>query len=102
MEPKSICSSTKDRQLSVNSTLPDRICHPINGKHVTRDAVVHAMSLGGARDIIERSLHHVLKLLVYNRFLPEVSLAVLRPFKSRAGCATSAAQNIRHHGHPLF
>ena len=43
----------------------------------------------------------MLKLLVYNRFLPEVSLAVLHPFKVRGGYATSVAQNIRDHEHPF-
>src|SRR5438309_10513145 len=58
------------------------------------------MSFGVASDIIEGSLHNVLKLLAHNRFLPEVALAVLHPFKVRGGYATSAAPNIRDHEHP--
>src|SRR5437588_12247984 len=59
------------------------------------------MSFGVASDIIEGSVHNVLKLLFYNRFLPEVSLAVLHPFKVRGGYATSVAQNIWDHEHPF-
>jgi len=61
--------STSIRQpcfpLRVEAALANVIGHAVNGQHVGRDAVIHAMSFGVADHIFERRPHDVFQLLVH-------------------------------------
>jgi hypothetical protein len=52
--------------LRVNPPLTDGVCHAVNGQHVSRDPVVHAMSLGIADHILEGGDHNGLQLFVHH------------------------------------
>src|SRR5258708_27780549 len=49
--------------LRVNSALPNRVRHSIDGQHVSRDTVVHAVGLGIAHYIVEGGAHYVFHML---------------------------------------
>src|SRR5271169_5091618 len=59
------------------------------------------MGLGVAHHVLKRRDHDVLQLLVDDRFLPEVSLAVLHPLEVGGGDAAGVGQNVGHDEHVL-
>src|SRR4029077_18090409 len=85
--------------LGVDAALADGIGDAIDGQHISRDAIVDAVSLGEADHVLESALHDVLELLVDYRFFPEISLAVLHPLEIRRGDATRVAQDVGNHEH---
>src|ERR1019366_6826844 len=89
-------------RLRVDTTLFDGEGHTINGEHVGGDAVVHVVSLNIAHYIVKAVAEDGLQLLVDDGFLPEVSLAVLHPFKITSCNAASISQDVGHNEDALF
>src|ERR1700728_445234 len=85
----------------VNSALPDRVGHAINGQHVSRDAVVYLMRVSIAHHISERRNHDLFQLLVHHRLFPEVPLPVLHPLEVRSRNTTGIRQNVGNHKNSL-
>src|SRR5438270_4454060 len=83
--------------LRVDPALLDGECHPVDGQHVRRDAVIDTVRLGVADYLIERVHHDGLELVVDHRLLPEISLAVLHPLEVTGGHATGVGQNVGDH-----
>ena len=82
--------------LCVDPALLDGESHAINRQHVGGDAVVHVVGLGVAHHVLEAVAQDRFQLLVHDRFLPEVSLAVLHPLKVAGGYAAGIGQDVGH------
>src|SRR5258708_35286911 len=83
--------------LSVNSTLTNGIGDAVDGQHVGRNPVVDVVGGGEANDVVEGADHDVGELFVDHRLFPEISLAVLDPFKIGRGDAAGAARDVEDH-----
>src|SRR5215469_5114593 len=83
-----------DSTLRVNSAQLERARHPIDGYHVCGDAVIHAMTLPIAHDLVEAIFHHVLQPLVHFALAPEESLPVLYPLEITHRHAACVSKNV--------
>src|SRR5579864_3003895 len=88
--------------LGVDPALPDCVRHAINRQHVGGDAVVHAMGLGIANDIVERRFHDGFELLVHDRLFPEIALPVLHPLEVGSGDAAGVGENVGNYKHAFL
>ena len=80
--------------LRVDSALLNCVGHAVDGQHVRGDAVVYVVGFGVADYVVEGVDHDVFELLVDYGFFPEVSLAVLHPFKIGRGDAAGVAEDV--------
>src|SRR5205807_6171331 len=87
--------------LGVNAALANGIGHAVNCQHVSRNAVVDAVSFRITDNVFESGPHDVLELLVNHRLLPEVALSVLHPLEVGSGHAAGIAQNVGNYEYSL-
>src|SRR6266581_218063 len=69
----------------------------INGQHIGRDAIIHAIRLRIAYHFVEAVLHDIFEPLVDHAFAPKEALAVLHPFEIADRNAAGIGQDIRNH-----
>src|ERR1700720_2996288 len=80
--------------LRINSALADGIGHAVDRQHVGGDAIVHAMSFCVSDDVVKGRNHDVPQPIVDLRFLPEISLPILHPFKVRSSNSAGVRQDV--------
>src|SRR5262249_28895306 len=82
-------------RLGVNSAQLDGVGNAADGEHVGRDPVVDAVRFREANHSFEGFAQDELQLFVDGRFLPEVSLAILDPFKVGGSDAARVGKDVR-------
>src|SRR5678815_2566013 len=73
------------------------IGHAVYREHVRRGPCIGRMSVRITAQIVKTGDHFVLQTLVHNILAPEITHAVLDPFKIRDCDATGIRQNVRNH-----
>src|SRR6266702_2645813 len=84
------------QKLGINTAELEGAGDPVNGEHISSNAVVDFMYAGKAHHFIESIVHHVEKALVHFALAPEEALAILDPFEVTNGDAAGIAENVRH------
>src|SRR6266851_6014975 len=84
------------QKLGINTAELEGAGDPVDGQHVSRDAVVHYVHAREAHHFIEGIIHDVKEALVHFALPPEEALAVLDPFEIADGYSAGVAKNVRH------
>ena len=70
-----------DLRLRIDAPLLDGVGYAVDGQHVGGDAVVDGMGFSVADYVFKTVGQDGFKLLIDGVFLPEITLAILDPFK---------------------
>src|ERR1700674_2684490 len=89
------------QKLGINTAKLEGAGDPVDGQHVSRNAVIHFVNSGKTHHFIEGVVHHVEEALVHFALPPEKALAVLNPFEIADGDTAGVAKNVRHGEDPL-
>src|SRR6266436_7296656 len=89
-------NTTRLQKLGINTAELEGAGDPVDGQHVSGDAVVHLVHTREAHYFIEGIIHDVKEALVHFAFPPEEALAVLDPFEIADGYSPGVAENVRH------
>src|SRR6476620_7237098 len=83
--------------LRVATTQLDGVSYPRNSQHICGDAVVDAVRVREMHHVFKGLAQDELKLLIHGGLFPEISLAVLHPFKIGRGDAAGVGKNVWNH-----
>src|SRR3984893_17698372 len=89
-------NTSPGKMLGVKSAKLQSAGHPVDGQHVSGNAVIYFMGLGITDHLVESVFHHVEKPFVHFALAPEKTLPVLHPLEITDRHSPSVAQNIRH------
>src|SRR5713226_9903252 len=84
------------QKLGINTAELEGAGDPVDGQHVSGNAVVHLVHTREAHHFIEGIIHDVKEALINFALPPEEALAVLDPFEIADGYSAGVAKNVRH------
>src|ERR1700738_5719850 len=94
-------NTSPGKMLGVNSAKLQSAGHPVDGQHVSSNAVIYFMGLGITDHLVESVFHLVEKPFVHFALAPEKTLPVLHPLEITDRHSSGVAENIRHREDPL-